>query len=102
MFCILPVGGVCMTECSTDDDCDPGESCVGAQTCPPDQMCILPDKKGVCEPQLFAILPPSPRPPAPPRAPSKADGAKASAAWRTYVEGALAWFRPDDGKTGRS
>jgi len=96
MFCILPMDSVCKTECSTDADCEANETCLGAETCPPDQVCILPDQKGLCEPAMFAILPPAPLPIAPP--PKKAS----ATAWRSYVEGAIAWFRPANDKTGRS
>ena len=84
MFCILPMGMECKTPCAADADCDANETCVG----------VVPDQQAYCEPGYFAILPPSPKPAAPP--------VKATGAWRSYVEGALAWFRADGTKTGRS
>jgi Cys-rich repeat protein len=103
MFCILPMDSVCKTECTSDADCEPTETCLGVKKCPEGMFCVMPIEpdKGVCEPMLYAILPPSPLPVAPPA--PKGAGAKASTtAWRAYVEGAIAWFRPANDETGRS
>jgi hypothetical protein len=62
-YCILPPPspGICMNTCSSNTDCAKGETCEGESNgCPPGAYCILPvePKKGVCEVQIYAILPP--------------------------------------------
>ena len=63
-YCILPPPspGICMNTCSSNTDCAKGETCEGETSgCPEGAYCILPvmPKKGVCEVQIYAILPPT-------------------------------------------